>query len=226
MQISRFSFPSFEAPLQDAVPTLKMPPANDAVTGEEVKETFADLPQQILLTEEEVAIKEEAARVAGFQEGFAQGAEQAAAEQKARDEQIAELLQQLTIAVASVQNMYEEASAEFRKAVVQLSSAVSYKIAGKALKEKPDEAIIQMLEGLLPNLISQPRLVVEVHPELADRLQEKIISVSSAQGFTGQLNVVASADVPLGDCRVEWEQGKAVLNQSVLQQKINDLLGV
>lgn len=225
MQILRFPFQTFETPIQEIAPILSSTAANDAPENEG-EEAFVDLPTHISLTQEEIAAKEEAARVLGFQEGFTQATEQAAGEQKERDEKIAELLQQLTIAVASVQNMYQEAAADFKQAIIQLSSALAYKIAGRAMKEKPDDAILQMLEGLLPNLIAQPELLIEVHPDLADGLQEKINSVSSAQGFTGRLKVVASAEVPLGDCKVEWAQGKAVLNQSTLQQKINDLLGV
>lgn len=225
MQILRFPFQTFKTPLQEFVPLLDIKPANDAPANEG-EEVFIDLPTHVSLTQEEIAAKEEAARVLGFQDGFTQGMEQGTGEKKERDEKLAELLQQLTIAVASVQNMYQEAASEFKQALVGLSSALAHKIAGRALKEKPDEAILQMLEGLLPNLIAQPELLIEVHPDVADSLQEKIISVSSAQGFTGQLKVVASAEVPLGDCKVEWAQGKAVLNQSTLQQKINDLLGV
>ena len=86
--------------------------------------------------------------------------------------------------------------------------------------------MLQMLDTLIPNLIEQPSLVIEVHPDMADHLQEKIIRLSSGHGFVGQVKVVASAEVAGGDCKVEWEQGRAVLNQAVLQQKIKDLLGI
>ena len=162
----------------------------------------------------------------GHQEGFLKGLEQGKGEHAEQEAKIAELMQQVTIAVASVQNMYQEATDDFKRAILELSGALAMKIAGRALQEKPDEAVLQMLESLLPNLIEQPALTIEVHPDLADRLQEKIIRLSSAHGFVGQLKVAASAEVAPGDCKVEWDQGKAVLNQAVLQQKVKDLLGI
>ena len=221
MQILRFPYASFEVPLPPVVEVPVMVETVSIVTEEE----FVDLPTQIVLTQEEMAAREEAAKQAGYQEGLIKGLEQGKGERADLEEKTNELLQQLTIAVASVQNMYQETASEFRRATLELSGAIALKLAGRALQEKPDEAIMQMLESLLPNLIEQPSLVVEVTPELADRLQEKIIRLSSAHGFVGQLKVVASADVAPGDCKVEWEQGKAVLNQAALQQKIKDLLG-
>ncbi len=223
MQILRFPYASFEVSLPEIV---QVPESATVETPTPANEEFVDLPAPRVFTQEEVTAKEEAAKAEGYQEGLAKGLEQVKTEQTERDDRMAELLQQINIAIANVQSIYTETTQEFGQAIAQLSGALALKIAGKALKEKPEEAVLQMLESLIPNLIEQPELTIEVHPELADRLQEKIISLSSAQGFVGQLKVVAAADVAPGDCKVEWGQGRAVLNQAVLQQKVKDLLGV
>ena len=220
MQILRFPYATFETPLPS--PVVALPTPVEVV----VEEEFVDLPAPVMLNPEEVATREAAAKEEGHQEGFLKGLEQGKGEHAEQEAKIAELMQQVTIAVASVQNMYQEATDDFKRAILELSGALAMKIAGRALQEKPDEAVLQMLESLLPNLIEQPALTIEVHPDLADRLQEKIIRLSSAHGFVGQLKVAASAEVAPGDCKVEWDQGKAVLNQAVLQQKVKDLLGI
>lgn len=223
MQILRFPYASFEAP---PAPVVEVPTPPIEPTATILEEEFVDLPTQLTLTQEEIESREAAAKEIGYQEGLVKGIEQGKGEHAELEQKIEEALQHVTIAIASVQNMYQEAAGEFKRAVLELSGALAMKLAGRALQEKPDEAVLQMLESLLPNLIEQPSLVIEVHPDLADRLQEKIIRLSSVHGFVGQLKVVASAEVAAGDCKVEWEQGKAVLNQAALQQKIKDLLGM
>ena len=223
MQILRFPYTSFEAP---PAPVVSLPTPVEQQPVVILEEEFIDLPTQLTLTQEEMAAREAIAKEEGYKEGLAKGIEQGRGEQAELEAKIAEVLQHVSISIASVQNMYQEAAGDFKRAVLELSGALSLKIAGRALQEKPDEAVMQMLESLLPNLIEQPSLVIEVHPDLADRLQEKIIRLSSAHGFVGQLKVAASAEVAAGDCKVEWEQGKAVLNQAALQQKIKDLLGI
>ena len=223
MQIARFPFVPFEAP---PPPVMEVPPSSVAAEAPTAEEAFVDLPTQALLTQEELAARESAARAEGLQEGMAKGLEQGRGERLQLDEKLADSLQHLTIALASVQNMYQEAMQEFRQASYRLSGAVALKIAGKALQEKPDEAIMQMLDSLIPDLVEQPSLVIGVHSEMVDHLQEKIIRLSSERGFAGQLKIEASAEVAQGDCTVVWEQGRAVLNQAALQQKVKDLLGV
>lgn len=221
MHILRFPFSSLElaAPLVEVLP--EQPRAQTTP-----EENFVDLPTQILLTQEEMAIREETAKADGYTEGFAKGLEQGRGERAQIDEKIVEMLPQLGISIASVQNMYTEAANDFRQAILQLSNAIAFKLAGKALQEKPDEAILQMLDSLVPQLIEQPKLVITVHPDAADHLQEKIIRLSSDHSFTGELKIVSSAEVPVGDCKVEWEQGNAVLSQTKLRDKIKQLLEI
>lgn len=220
MQIVRFPFANFDR-AEEAPPPLAIVPEEPASA-----EAFIPLPQQIALTQEELEAKEKAAFEKGFAEGVQQGITEGKGIHAALEAQLAELLQQLNILIASLENPYQEAAESFRTAVKELSGAVAFKLAGRALQEKPEEAVLAMLEGLLPNLIKKPELRIEVHPELVDRLQEKIIRLSSEQSFSGRLDVVASAEVPVGDCRVEWANGKAVLNQAALQEKVKELLGL
>lgn len=227
MQIARFPFQSFDAGAlaeEAARATSAVPQTQPEETSPE--EGFVPLPQQVAMTQEELAQKEAFAHAQGAAEGYAKGLAEGKGEHAALEQQVADQLRQMTIAIASVENMYKEAEGEFREAIKQLSGALALKIAGKALADKPEEAILQTLEQLLPNLIRQPELRIEVHPDLADRLQEKIIRLSSEMAFPGTIAVVASAEVATGDCRVEWASGRAVLNQAVLQQKLRELLGM
>ena len=230
MQILRFPFQDFEVlPTEAELAELKklespLLQGNVSVTDEPPAEGFTDLPVAVRYSEEEVQAREAAAEIAGREAGFAEGLAQGQGEHAKREEQLLEVLQQASVAMATIQNMYTESLTEMKQAVLTLSGQIAMKLAGKAMRERPDEAISAMVESLIPQLIQQPEIKIYVHPDVADSLQEKIISLSSRLGFAGRVDVVASADLERGDCRVEWPKGDAEMNQAALQQKLDEIL--
>lgn len=221
MQIVRFPFEALDAPEQK-VEEVPPPPANDSVEGGEAE--FKDLPETIVYTEEEMLAKEAASYAKGVDDGMAKGIEEGKSERFVIEQQIAQALESLKMIMVGAEEVYKTSLADAKGELVKLAGAIAMKLAGRALKERPDEAVAQLLDSLIPHLIQQPAVKIFVHPSMADSLQEKIISLSSQWNLSGRCSVHPSAELEPGDCRVEWENGSALLDKAALKAKFEAIL--
>lgn len=220
MQIVRFPFESLNAPEPEV--EQAPPPANDSLEAAEAE--FKDLPETVLYTEEQVAAREGISYAKGVDDGMATGLAQGKGERLAIEQRTAEALESLKMIMVGAEDVYKTSLADAKGELVKLAGAIAVKLAGRALKERPDEAVAQLLESLIPHLIQQPAVKIFVHPDMADSLQEKIISLSSQWNLSGRVSVHPAAELEPGDCKVEWENGSALLDKAALKAKFEAIL--
>ena len=85
------------------------------------------------------------------------------------------------------------------------------------------------IEGLVrdcfSHLVSTPHLVVRINDGLYEAAHERIEKMAKQSGFQGRLVILAEPDIATGDCRIEWADGGVVLERSVIDAKIGELVG-
>lgn len=64
-----------------------------------------------------------------------------------------------------------------------------------------------LVRQILPTIIEQPRIVVRVHPALADMVRQGMVPVVADTGFEGRLLIMEDAGIQPGDTRIEWADG-------------------
>ncbi|WP_404384772.1 hypothetical protein [Caenispirillum salinarum] len=69
------------------------------------------------------------------------------------------------------------------------------------------EEIEALVRRVVPTVIDQPRLVVRVHPALAEQTRSAIRPVVEDAGFEGKLVVADDPQIQPGDARMEWGDG-------------------
>jgi flagellar assembly protein FliH len=53
----------------------------------------------------------------------------------------------------------------------------------------------------------EPRLVVRVHEDQFDAVNERVQEIATQRAYAGKVIVLADPDTVPGDCRVEWADG-------------------
>lgn len=244
MQIIRFPFDplSQNDPIADeAEKSLHPKPANDtegappeemtegAEPGAEGVESvqgaeFIEMPEVIRLTEEDAKAREAAAFEKGKAEGYEAGLAAGKGERLEADQRLADTIEALRMVLVGAEEQFDQSVTGIKRQLLQVSGDIAMKLASRALRERPDEAVLAMLEQVIPHIIQQPAIKIFVHPDMADSLQEKIISLSSGASLAGRCSVHPSAELAPGDCRVEWVNGSAQMDHKALADRLRAII--
>jgi flagellar assembly protein FliH len=144
----------------------------------------------------------------------------AAAAAEARTAALADLENQATAALAraadavvrAVEAEREARAAERRHDVEQvlaLVRTVARHVLPAAAARVPLDDLAASLEDLLGRLEQQPQLQIRVATEVAKGLADRLAEITSAAGFTGQVEVASDPSLAIGDAVVRWPSGRA-----------------
>jgi flagellar assembly protein FliH len=108
---------------------------------------------------------------------------------------------------------------------VEIAVAVARKLCGALIAAEPLGEISGLVAECFSHLVATPHLVVRINDQLYDLAHQKIEHMAKASGFQGRLVVLAEPEIATGDCRIEWADGGVVLERSVIDAKIGELVG-
>lgn len=163
----------------------------------------------------EAKIAEAEAR--GYRNGMNAAEAQARTEAERRTalalENIGAALGRALMALAGVERKLEAEA-------VEVAAAVAKKLAYELIARDPLAEIAALATTCLRELRSAPHIVARVNENLYDAVQARLTEIAAAQGFEGRLVVLGEADIPLGDCRLEWADGGVVRDQAATETLI------
>jgi flagellar assembly protein FliH len=123
------------------------------------------------------------------------------------DQAIASSLKQMSAVVEGLFNLLDKEVEHVRAEAAQLAFAIGTKIAGKHLEENPTQGIQALIDDCLANLRSEPHIHIQVHPQNAEEISERIQSSLNGRSFGGQLHISPSDGLSETDVRIEWANG-------------------
>jgi len=83
------------------------------------------------------------------------------------------------------------------------------------------EAIVQ---DLLPQIITEPRVVIHINPEQMEGINEKMGNLSDRVHFEGKLIVQEDNKINPGDVNVDWSNGRAERNIDDIWQQVHTIV--
>ena len=111
-----------------------------------------------------------------------------------------------------------------KKAAFDLAVTAAKKIAGSALNAFPESEIEATIQDCLAEMPDQSRLVVAVSENLQDTITSKLQDIAEQQNFEGRIRVSGSAELALGDCKVEWSDGGIERQTETIEKKITEIV--
>lgn len=203
----------FETSFDPAAPQ-RAPEPEEIVEPEEPVE---ELPPPPTFSEEELAAAREESFAAGHAAGVAE-AEAATERLAARAlDGIANRLPEL-FAAQERTNQVNAANA------ARVAAAMVRKLLPSMVETHGLAEIENLVIGTLQSQLDQPRIVVRLHPELADPLRARIDAVATAGGFDGRLVILPDTGIAPGDCRLEWTDGGAERDTAALIETVDELV--
>jgi flagellar assembly protein FliH len=175
------------------------------VEDEELPEVEPDLPPPPTFSEEELALVRDQAFEAGRQQGLQEAA--------------ASLEQMVGMALASCAHHLLALGVEQERANDQMTEdavAVAVAIVRKLHPEYTRRHGLAEIEAAVQDCLSSvdrvPKVIIKVHPDLVSEIQKKSANLAQQASFEGKLAVMGDAEIPPGDCRLDWGDGGAERN--------------
>ncbi|PKR55914.1 FliH/SctL family protein [Thalassospira marina] len=193
------------------------------------KEDEAPPPPPAIYTEEQMQTMlrdtETRAREEAFAQGHEQGLNQAREEiLNSLEKAVADTAQLLAARLEHIDELQKRAHASTAEDGIHVTRAIVKKLLPAWVQENTTVEIESIVRKCLSNLFDAPKVLIQVHPEIAGELQARVSEIAQSRGFSGQAVVVGEASIAKGDCRVSWGDGTAVRDQARTWGEINAIV--
>lgn len=165
------------------------------------------------LAPEEVEVERQVAYKRGAEDATAQAEREAAA-----------ALQALADAASAVLTRLEAESQAMRVEAAHVAMAAARKIAGAALDAFGAERVAAAIEAAMDMLRHQPRLLVKLSPEAAEKLGPRITEMCETHAYAGAVLVRPQPGMRAGEVVIDWSDGVINMNPEDAAKRIEELV--
>jgi flagellar assembly protein FliH len=123
---------------------------------------------------------------------------------------MAELLGAIAQSMHQVQGQLADEIHSLRQDAAEVALTAARSIAGSALDAFGQEKAAEIVAQAVGQLRDIPRIIVRVPPQLAQAIEERLISSAREAGFSGEIAVRPDPDILMGDCVLDWGDGLIV----------------
>lgn len=177
------------------------------------------------------AVEKEVSEIA-YQKGFevgleeGKGAGQSQAWSEALDtiqQKTNDLLEAMNGHLEKLEPLAEKLAQDCFDSTMEMSLAVVKKILPSMTAEATEE-IRQLLEQNFHFLVKEPKIIVKIHPDMAESVKEKLADLAKKNSFSGKISINKDESLPKTDCHVEWEYGGLSRSVQSLLDETEELL--
>jgi flagellar assembly protein FliH len=163
----------------------------------------------------------DAAREEGFAAGKEEGIRAAA---NTTEHRITESLRLLIERLAELFRMQDEANTDTARNAITVAITIARKMFPDLASRNALGEVERVAEMAMETVVDDSPMVVRVNPELRDPLAERIDAHIAGTAAEGRVTVSGDADLPVGDCRIEWRDGGAERNAAALWKDIDAII--
>ncbi|MBN8543136.1 MAG: hypothetical protein J0M34_02620 [Alphaproteobacteria bacterium] len=175
-------------------------------------------------TQHELEIARQAAHKAGFEEGVQAGVAKVVNETHLRDNDAAEAMQKLAQSIQQLHSEYQAILDKQTGELTELVTLIARKVAGDALTMYGEKTIEGMVMRCLPVVLYKPHVLIDVHPDIHEKVEGHLTRLLRESGFTGGLTVRASTTISRHDIKIDWAAGYAERSTQALWAEVAMLL--
>ncbi|MCI5050388.1 MAG: hypothetical protein MRY32_08710 [Rickettsiales bacterium] len=219
MSIQRFNFEDLEDFHKKGLPEDFEEIVESA---EEIVEEEPPPPPTFSLEELETAKK------LSFEEGRNAGIEDGKQQQKNEDsrrlQQIESICDQLTAELSEMKARHMSYLAMQSADLSQLVQVVAQKVAGDVVAMIPTANIDAMIDECLGVLVTQPRIILTVHPDLGNFMADFLRKKLAAAGVEADLVIHSDESMQIVEARMEWQSGAIERDMNAIWAQIEQKL--
>ncbi len=135
----------------------------------------------------------------------------------------AKTLESIAEQITKLGTFHDSIVKETHTEAVQLACLIGSKLARKLMAREPKaevEAIVLDILRQLGEIAAAPKLVIRVHPVVADDLIARVPELSAMAAFSGEITVSPMDGLGPTDCQVDWAEGGATRDLKTLEAEV------
>jgi flagellar assembly protein FliH len=156
----------------------------------------------------------------GFMAGELEGQRKSESEQAEVNIKLVAMVDQFAQSVAPVFENYRQMVMQLQADLPKVALAIAQKVAGVALHENAAAIVSDLAMRSVESMITEPELTIVAHESLADTLENKLQELAKRLPAATQIIIVRDPDMPLSDCRIEWNNGSLARVTTQLWQNV------
>lgn len=149
----------------------------------------------------------ERARKEGYDEGHDVGRREAA---EATEQKLLETVESASQQLSALCDAQFEANQDIAKEMITVAVAIAKKMFPDLNARNALGEVERVVQETLKAITDEPRVQIQVPPELREPFMERLSTLTNRAGFDGKVFVNPDPALNAGDCRVEWSNGAAV----------------
>lgn len=158
---------------------------------------------------------------AGFDDGREEGIRESSS---AIQQQVSETLKIMMQNLSEIYSIQEKANADAARDAMTAALAVARKVLPTLGERDALGEVERMIEMTIKKVIDEPRIVVRVNEKLHDQMLEHINALIKDGRFESRLILQPDADLPIGDCKIDWGSGGAERNMDAMWREIDAII--
>ncbi|MDE3059727.1 MAG: hypothetical protein KGJ06_01800 [Pseudomonadota bacterium] len=171
-------------------------------------------------SEEQVKAAERDGYKKGFLEGTQEGRKQAESEQAAVERQLAATVEHFARMITPLMEHQRRVLLATREDMPKLALAIARKAGGQALAEQAEAVVVSLAKQACELLIREPKLIITVHENLGAALARQLEQIAGRLPAAQNIVIQRDPNLPLADCRIEWEHGGMERRADLLWQEL------
>ena len=161
------------------------------------------------------------AREEGYQSGHTTATQDLTT---ALEQRVANTLDAINTQVAALAAAFDADKEERSRDAVAVATVIVRKLFPALNMDKSLDEIKHMILEAMQRTSGAPSLIVRVHPDMHQTIEDQANQLASQRGHEGTLTVMADDSVAEGDAAVEWDGGGMIRDSKVMWQEIDEII--
>lgn len=195
-----------------------------AKAAQEVMDEPPPPPPAPVFSQSDVDSARQAGYKVGYDEGVQAGVNRVVNETHLRDNDAAAAMHKLAGDIGELQKNYEQVLHAQKQELTELVLLIARKVASDALQKNAEKMIESMVTQCLPLIIFKPRVLIDLHPEMVEKVESHLTTLLREAGFTGDVTVRASSNLARHDVKIDWAAGYAERSTTAIWAEVSNLL--
>lgn len=185
---------------EDELQRIELLRAEELNIAEEIVEEIPEEPPAPTFSEDEMQY----ARDVSFKNGYDKGVLET---RQSIDNALVDLCGRIGVQLDAVAIQEAKHVHDAHALIVQTVLATMKKMWPKVMQQIGLETVTDTIRQSLDYNADEARVVVRVHADLVQAVENVLPQIQAEKAFTGKIIVAADADLQAGDCKIEWNDG-------------------
>ena len=159
-----------------------------------------------------------------YEEGYSKGYTDAKAASESLNNQINETVKNIDVKLKEILELRKFEDLKKSEDVINLALKVARKVSDKSISDNACQIVENVIVKSFEILFDEPRLLICVHSKIIDDMKKRVENLIKSEGFSSNVEVVASDNIGVGDCKIQWQGGGLITDYDAVWKDIEAML--